>query len=97
MKWDKEFFKKIKLEIDKTSRNIKSLQSINSYNEDIVKLEADLSKHLNLLEEYDEHFWYARSRELFLKCEDKNSKYFQIKSKGRQSSNKIILKLEIIG
>lgn len=41
------------------------------------------------MEDSEEAFGYARSRELFLKYGDKNSKYFQLKSKGRQSTNKI--------
>lgn len=75
--------------MNRVSKKIKNLQTRKEYNEKTAILELELSKRLKILEDSEEAFWYNRSRELFLKCGDRNSKYFQIKSKGRQNANMI--------
>lgn len=46
-------------------------------------------KQINEIELYEEHFWKNKSRDLFIKCGDKNTKYFQEKVRGRHKINNI--------
>ena len=86
LKWNKEHFGQIRTHIKELERKIEVLQGMDPTTE-VVEAEAALCLELNDWLEREELKWRQKSREIWLKEGDKNSRFFHISTLVRRRRN----------
>jgi hypothetical protein len=86
LKWNKEHFGQTRTRIKELERKIEVLQGMDPTTE-VVEAEAALCLELNDWLEREELKWRQKSREIWLKEGDKNSRFFHLSTLVRRRRN----------
>ncbi|KAL5549098.1 hypothetical protein UlMin_004329 [Ulmus minor] len=85
--WNLESFWKLKMQVRKAKVAFNRIyKNLSSYN---WKEHQHLEKALNALRYKEERYWNQRSKDLWLKCGDRNSKFVNQKASAHKSKNSI--------
>ncbi|KAL5578184.1 hypothetical protein UlMin_019883 [Ulmus minor] len=87
-KWNLESFRRLKMQVREVKAAFDRIdKNLSSYN---WKEHQRLEKALDALRYKEEGYWKQRSKDMWLKCGDRNSKFFHQKASARKSKNSII-------
>ncbi|KAL5580247.1 hypothetical protein UlMin_012689 [Ulmus minor] len=85
--WNLESFRRLKLQVRKAKTAFNRIdKQLSSHN---WKEHQRLEKALYALRYKEERYWRQRSKDMWLKCGDSNSKFFHQKASARKSKNSI--------
>ncbi|KAL5572448.1 hypothetical protein UlMin_022045 [Ulmus minor] len=85
--WNMESFSRLKMQVRKAKADFDRIdKNLSSHN---WKEHQRLEKALDALRYKEERYWRQRSKDLWLKCGDRNSKFFHQKASAHKSKNSI--------
>lgn len=87
-KWHKDFVQNILNKLESLYKQLEVIQA-NHISTESYKIEQQITGEMEKIEALEESFWRDKARELFVKCGDKNTSYFQAKANSRYKLNKI--------
>jgi hypothetical protein len=92
--WKREHFKSVPKEIEKKRAQLEALQAAND--DASILARTGLEKEMDELLYREEILWMQRSRIVWLREGDRNTKYFHRRASWRKKKNRILIRLKRI-
>ena len=89
MKWSKDCFRNVRIELEKKRKELVRAEKValqRGYSKKLIRLK----KEINSLMDKEERIWCQRSHTLYLKDDDRNTRFFHCRATQRRQRNLIM-------